>query len=103
MKLNLSIKGQALTLNHAEVNDLLRGLEFALGGGSGQRSFGCVTAHSDGFAAGGSKGAGGAMHFKRESSAGGLDRMYRAVEQLTGKKIPRAQAPAESQADELGF
>lgn len=64
MKLNLSIKGQRLTLNHAEVNDLLRGLEFALGGGSGQQQFGAVTVACDGRAAAQSaKGAGGALHF----------------------------------------
>lgn len=64
MTIHLAIKGQRLSLDHAEVNDLLRSLEFALGGGNGQRQFGCVTASCDGAAAAqGSKGGGGAVRF----------------------------------------
>jgi hypothetical protein len=48
MKLTISIKGKALDLNASEVTDLLQGLEFALGGGSGAKTFGCVTASCEG-------------------------------------------------------
>ncbi len=64
MPIHLSIKGQRLSLDQAEINDLLRSLEFALGGGNGQQQFGAVTVACDGRAATqGAKGAGGALHF----------------------------------------
>lgn len=58
MKINFEIKGQRLTLNSREVNDLLKGLEYALGGGNGAKTFGAVTV--SGAAA---QGAGGSQFF----------------------------------------
>lgn len=67
MKLNISVKGKAFDLNASEVNNLLQGLEFAMGGGSGSKTFGCVTARCEGVGSlSRSQGAGGTERFTAE-------------------------------------
>jgi hypothetical protein len=96
MSIHLAIKGQRLSLDHAEVNDLLRSLEFALGGGNGERQFGCVTASCDGRAAAqGSKGAGGAMHFSEREP------VHVRVARTLGRPLPDGYSSADNAESEI--
>lgn len=55
MNINLNVKGQAICLNGAtEISDLIKALEYCLGGGVGSKTFGCVEARepSSGLASG---------------------------------------------------
>lgn len=65
MNIKLSVKGKEICLSgEAELTDLLKGLEFAMGGGRGAQTFGCVTAAGESASSGNrASGATGSHHF----------------------------------------
>ncbi len=85
MNIKLSVKGKEICLNgEDELTDLLKGLEFAMGGGRGAQTFGCVTAAGKPDGSGiRASGGSGSHHF---SGFNGLaERVKRRLGMSSGK------------------